>query len=381
MITNGPLAGIRVIEMAGLGAAPYTSLLLSDLGAEVIRIDRPRTVSRRPKQYALSRGRRSVALDLKQEAGLDMLMRLVGQADVLIEGYRPGVAERLGFGPEVCLERNPRLIFGRMTGWGQDGPMARMAGHDLNYLALTGALRLFQRRDSAPPTPPGLLADFAGGGLMLAFGIVSALVQRAGSGRGQVVDAAMVDGVASLTTLIHSFIAQERWTDQPESNFCDGGAPYYSVYETSDGGYMAVAPIEPQFYAELLRLLGIDPNSVPDRDDPARWPELKELFASVFATRTREEWTELFDGTDACVTPVLDFGEAVRHPHMVARGTYVSDFGVTQPAPAPRFAATPGRIAGPPPEPAENSRQALIDWGCAPAEVDDLIQRGVVEQA
>lgn len=375
---GGPLAGIRVIEVAGLGAAPYTAMMLSDLGAEVIRVDRPGTRAVHPEKYALSRGRRSVIIDMKRPAGLDTFMRLVARADVLLEGFRPGVAERLGFGPDPCLARNPRLIYARMTGWGQDGPLSQMAGHDLNYLGLTGALTLLQRRGTQPSTPPGFIADFGGGGLMLAFGIVCGLLEAQRSGAGQVIDAAMVDGVASLTTLIYSMTAQGRWTGEPGTNFCDGGSPYYDSYQTSDGRYLAVAPIEPQFYAVLLDKLGLSAEELPDRDDPANWPRLKKLFADIFITRTRDEWAELFDGSDACVTPVLSFAEAPQHPHNTARRTMVRDFGVTQPAPAPRFSRTPGAIAGPPPAPGAQSAQILLDWGFGRPEVDALLAAGAV---
>ncbi|MEU7818726.1 CaiB/BaiF CoA-transferase family protein [Pseudonocardia sp. NPDC049154] len=378
--TRGPLAGVRVLEIAGMGPGPYAAMLLADMGADVVRVDRPGPGARKPELYALARGRRSVAVDLKQAAGLETLLDLVANADVLIEGYRPGVAERLGFGPDVCRERNPRLVYAHMTGWGQQGPMAAMAGHDLNYLALTGALTLLQRdADSPPPSPPGFIADFAGGGLMLAFGIVSAVLEAHRSGEGQVIDAAMVDGVASLTTLIYSMTAQGRWTlDAPGTNFCDGGSPYYNTYETSDGGWLAVAPIEPQFYRVMVEKLGLDPQALPDRDDPARWPELKELFAGIFRTRTRAHWTALFDGTDACVTPVLGFAEAREHPHNVARGTFVEEFGVVQPAPAPRLGRTPAAITRPPAVPGRESREVLADWGLAPDRVDRLVEDGTV---
>lgn len=375
----GPLAQVRVLEMAGMGATPYAAMLLGDLGADVVRVDRPNTKQQRPREYALSRSRRSVEIDLKSPRGTDLLMALVDSADILIEGYRPGVAERLGFGPEACLSRRPQLIYGRMTGWGQDGPMAQMAGHDLNYLALTGALGLFQRRDQQPATPPGFVADFAGGGLMLTLGLVSALLASRTSGRGQVVDGAMVDGVASLTTLIHGMSAQGRWEmDHPGSNFCDGGAPYYDTYRTHDGKYMAVAPIEPQFYLQMVRLLGLD--DLPDRNDPSNWPALRETFAEVFASRTRREWTELFDGTDACVTPVLSFSEALNHPHNVARSTYVEHSGVRQPAPAPRFSENNATISAPPPLSGEHTRAALGEWGIDPEAIEELLSDGIIVQ-
>jgi alpha-methylacyl-CoA racemase len=378
---RGPLTGIRAIEIAGLGAGPYAAMLLADLGADVIRVDRPGTKSTKPEKYALSRGRRSITIDMKKPEGLATLLTLVDKADVIFEGFRPGVAEKLGFGPQVCLERNPRLVYGRMTGWGQDGPMSQMAGHDLNYLGLTGALGMLARPGGQPASPPGFVADMGGGGLLLAFGLVCAVLESRTTGAGQVVDAAMIDGVASMTTLVHSMIAQGRWHDPPGSNFCDGGAPYYDSYQTSDGLYLAVAPIEPQFYAAMVDKLGLSLDALPDRDDPANWAGLKKLFAGIFRTRTRAEWTELFDGTDACVTPVLSFGEAVMHPHNVARKTFATAFGVTQPAPAPRFDGTPGGISSPPPLPGANSRAVLCDWGVSETDIDALVTAGVVVEA
>lgn len=379
---HGPLRGIKVIEIAGLGPGPYAAMLLSDMGADVIRVDRPGPVTGRPEVYALARGRRSVAIDMKKPEGLATLLDLVGAADILIEGFRPGVAERLGFGPDVCRERNARLVYARMTGWGQDGPFSRMAGHDLNYLGLTGALTLLQRSaDSPPPSPPGFIADFAGGGLMMAFGIVSALHDAQRSGAGQVIDAAMVDGVASLTTLIYSMTAQGRWKlDRPGTNFSDGAAPYYAVYETADGKFLAVAPIEPQFYAIMIDLLGLSLDALPDRDDPANWDALKDLFAGIFRAKPRAHWTALFDGTDACVTPVLGFAEARQHPHNVARRTFVEEFGVVQPAPAPRLGGTPAAITRPPAVPGAHSREVLLDWGLATERVGTLIDSGVVTE-
>jgi alpha-methylacyl-CoA racemase len=375
---EGPLSGIRVIEVAGLGAAPYTAMLLSDLGADVIRIDRPGAAAAQPGKYALSRGRRSVIIDMKQPDGIGAFLALVQRADVLLEGFRPGVTERLGYGPDVCLARNPRLVYARMTGWGQQGPMSQMAGHDLNYLALTGALTLLQRPGARPVTPPGLIADFGGGGLMMAFGIVCALLEARRSGAGQVIDAAMIDGVASLTTLIYSMTAQGRWVDEPGANFCDGGSPYYDSYETSDGRYVVVAAIESQFYAVLLDKLGLSPAAIPDRDDPANWPTLKAMFSDIFITRSRDEWAALFDGTDGCVTPVLSITEARDHPHNAARGVVTEAFGVAQPAPAPRFSRTPGAIAGPPPVPGAQSAEVLLAWGFSQQEVDHLMVGGAV---
>jgi alpha-methylacyl-CoA racemase len=379
----GPLAGVRVVEIAALGPTPYTGMLLSDMGADVVRVDRPGTRAQDGGKYALSRGRRSIVVDMKKPDGADTVLALIERADALIEGYRPGVAERLGIGPDECLARNPRLVYGRMTGWGNQGPLSQTAGHDLNYLGLTGALTLLQRGPGAQPaTPPGLVADFAGGGLMMAFGVVCAVFEARNSGQGQVIDAAMVDGVASLTTLIYAMAAQGRWKmDAPGSNFCDGGSNYYDSYETADGKFVAVAAIEPQFYAILVEKLGLDLATLPSSNDPANWPELSRIFADIFRTRTRDEWEEIFDGSDACVSPLLSFAEAVAHPHNVARGTFVEQFGVVQPAPAPRLSRTPATIAGPPPEGGEHSRQILADWGFAAERVDALIGSGAVLSA
>jgi alpha-methylacyl-CoA racemase len=380
---DGPLAGVRVIEIAGLGPTPYTGMLLSDMGADVVRVDRPGSRPQDGGKYALSRGRRSIVVDLKQPDGAETVLALVERADALLEGYRPGVAERLGFGPGVCLARNPRLVYGRMTGWGNAGPLSQTAGHDLNYLSLTGALTLLQRSpDDQPATPPGLLADFAGGGLMLAFGVVCALLEAARSRQGQVIDAAMVDGVASLTTLIYSMAAQGRFAmDLPGRNFCDGGAPYYDTYETADHRWLAVAALEPQFYAVLLDGLGLDSAEVLDRDDPSNWAALRKTFAEIFRSRTRAAWLTVFDSTDACVTPVLSFSEAIQHPHNVARGTFVEEFGVRQPAPAPRLSRTPATIAGPPPVSGEHSEQILADWGFDRRRIDELLASRTVLRA
>jgi len=380
---SGPLRGVKVVELAGLGPTPYAGMLLSDMGADVVRVDRPGV--ERPQdgpEYALARGRRSIVVDMKDPDGVEAVLALAERADVLIEGFRPGVTERLGIGPEPCLARNPALVYARMTGWGADGPLSHTAGHDLNYLSLTGALTLLQRGPAEPPaTPPGLLADFAGGGLMMAFGIVCAVLEARRSGGGQVIDAAMVDGVASLTTLVYAMAAQGRWTmDVPGSNFCDGGSPYYNSYATADGRYVAVAATEAQFYAILVDRLGLDAGELPDRDDPANWPHLKDVFAAAFASASRDEWMAVFDGTDACVTPVLTFGEAQAHPHNVARGTFVEAFGVVQPAPAPRLSRTPGAIAGPPPAPGAHSREVLAEWGIDPARIDALLGSGAVRE-
>jgi alpha-methylacyl-CoA racemase len=359
-------------------------MLLSDMGADVVRIDRPGPP--RPQdgpEYALARGRRSIIVDMKHPEGVRTVLSLIERADALIEGFRPGVTERLGIGPEPCLARNPALVYARMTGWGGDGPLSHTAGHDLNYLSLTGALTLLQRGPGQPPaTPPGLVADFAGGGMMVAFGIVCALVHARRTGVGQVIDASMVDGVASLTTLIYSMAAQGRWTmDAPGSNFCDGGSPYYNSYETADGRYVAVAATEASFYAILVERLGLAAGDLPDRDDPANWPHLKGVFADAFRSRTRDEWIAVFDGSDACVTPVLTFTEARTHPHNVARGTFVEAFGVVQPAPAPRLSRTPASIAGPPPRPGAHSRDILAEWGLDARRIETLLESGAVQEA
>lgn len=369
--SHGPLAGLRVLEFAALGPAPYAAMLLADLGADVLRVDRPVvTVPGNPRLAVLNRGRRSVVLDLKRPEGVQVALELADRADVLIEGLRPGVMERLGLGPQVCHARNPRLVYGRMTGWGQSGPLADTAGHDLNYLALSGGLRLLGRRGAPPATPPGFVADFGGGGMMLAFGVVSALHEMRRSGQGQVIDAAMVDGVASLTTMVHGFLAQGRWVDEVGVNFSDGGSPHYDVYETADGGYLAAAAAEPQFYEIMLRHLGFDPDELPDRDDVARRTELRDRIAAAVRSRTRADWAAIFDGTDACVTPVLSLTEATRHPHNTARAVFTDEFGVVQPAPVPRFDRTPGRIAGPPPLPGEGSAAALREWDLPPQILD-----------
>ncbi|MGW3967576.1 CaiB/BaiF CoA transferase family protein [Amycolatopsis sp. NPDC005003] len=375
----GPLDGIRVLELAGLGPAPYAAMMLADMGADVLRVDRPvSTLKGDPAKAVLNRGRRSVVVDLKAPGGPETVLRLAERADVLVEGFRPGVMERLGLGPDVCLHRNPRLVYGRMTGWGQHGPLAAAAGHDLNYLALSGALRLFARRGQPPATPPGLVADFGGGGMMLAFGVVCALLEASRSGLGQVIDAAMVDGVASLTAMLHGFLAQDRWVDDVGVNFSDGGSPHYDVHETADGRFVAVAAAEPQFYTEFLELLGLDPEAVPDRDDPAQREALREIIAEVLRSRTRDEWEKVFDGTDACVTPVLSLTEAPAHPHNRAREVFTTAFGVVQPSPAPRLQRTPGAIAGPPPRPGEGSVAALRDWGLTDDEIAELRDEGVI---
>jgi alpha-methylacyl-CoA racemase len=376
---TGPLAGLRVVELAGIGPGPFAAMLLADLGAEVLRVERPGGVSEIPPELdALRRGRRSVILDLRRPEGVRAALDLVASADVLIEGNRPGVTERLGLGPEDCWARNPRLVYGRMTGWGQDGPLAHSAGHDISYIALTGALHAIGKPGQAPTVPLNLIGDFGGGSLYLVVGVLAAVFEAARSGRGQVVDASIVDGAASLTTLLHGLLASGRWRDERGVNMLDGGTPWYDVYETADGKHMAVGAMEPKFYAEFMRLLGLEA-SESERADPQVWPQLRERIGAVFAGRTRAEWTEVFDGTDACVAPVLGLTEAPDHPHNAARGTFIEVGGVTQPAPAPRFSRTPGSVRRKPVAPGTDTRAALKDWGVD--DVDGLLKSGAAREA
>jgi alpha-methylacyl-CoA racemase len=380
---GGPLAGVRVIELAGLGPGPFAAMLLADLGADVVRVDRSSRGSQGPdpRLYAMHRGRRSVAVDLKRPEGREVVLRLLDGADVLLEGFRPGVAERLELGPEDCLGRNPRLVYGRMTGWGQDGPLATTAGHDIDYIALSGALATCARHGERPVPPVNMLGDLGGGGAFLVIGVVAALWERTHSGRGQVVDAAMVDGSAVLTTMLHGMLAQGRWRDEAGVNFADTGSPYYEVYECADGRHVAVGAIEGPFYRELLDGLGLDEASLPSRRDPANWPTLKERFAEVFSTRPRDEWAERFATSDACVAPVLTLTEAPHHPHNAARGTFVEHGGVVQPAPAPRFDRTPTRLGRTPPGPGDHTDEVLVEAGYSPGEIDGLVDSGVVSRS
>jgi alpha-methylacyl-CoA racemase len=372
----GPLTGYRVVEIAGLGPAPMCAMLLADLGAEVLRIERmtPSGLGfETPARYELTnRSRRAIAVDLKRPEGIALVLRLVEHADAFIEGFRPGVAERLGIGPEPCLGRNKRLVYGRMTGWGQDGPLAQAAGHDLNYIALSGALHAIGRA-GAPPVPPlNLVGDFGGGSLYLAFGLVCALLETQRSGRGQVVDAAMVDGAASLMTMFHGMHAAGQFGTTRGENVLDGGAFFYDVYECADGKHVAVAAIEDKFLAELYRRLELDPDAFPPKLDRKRWPEAKAKLAAVFRTRSRDEWCRRLEGSDACFAPVLSIEEAPHHPHNRARGTYVEVDGIVQPAPAPRFSRTPAGPPTPPEAPGPESSLVLGDWGFAAAEIDAL---------
>jgi alpha-methylacyl-CoA racemase len=369
----GPLQGVKVLEIAGLAAAPLGCTILADLGADVLRVDR--VGGRGIAQDPLSRSRRSIALDLKSAAGIEILLRLASSHDVLVEAFRPGVAERLGFGPAVCAERNPRLVYARMTGWGQDGPLAPTAGHDIDYIAISGALSLVGRAGERPVPPVNLVGDFGGGGMLLAVGVLAALVERERSGQGQVIDAAMVDGSALLTAIFHGFSVLGAWQDQRGSNLIDGGAPFYDTYETADG-YLAVGALEPQFYAALLDGLGLADAALPSRDDRSCWPALRERFASVIAGRTTAEWTDVFAGTDACVAPVLSLADAVKHPHNQARAMFTEVGGVTQPAPAPRFSRTPADPPQPPPAIGGSTAEVLAGLGYSPDAIATLRAQG-----
>ncbi|MEU6953185.1 CaiB/BaiF CoA-transferase family protein [Streptomyces sp. NPDC045714] len=372
---HGPLTGVRVVELAGIGPGPFAAMLLADLGADVVRVDRPggAGLGIDPASDLTNRNKRSVLLDLKSDEGPARVLDLVERADILVEGYRPGVAERLGVGPDACLARNPQLVYGRMTGWGQDGPLAERAGHDIAYLALTGTLSMIGRPDEPPVVPANLVGDYAGGSLYLVVGVLAALQHARAHGEGQVVDAAIVDGAAHLATMIHGMLAAGSWQDRRGTNLLDGGCPFYGTYATSDGGHMAVGPLEEKFYAEFAGLLGIA-DAFPDRWDLARWDELRAAVTERFLSRTRAEWTEVFDGTDACVAPVLSLTEAPHHPHLAARSTFVERGGLTQPAPAPRFSATPVSVRGGPALPGADTATVAADWdvpALRPAESTD----------
>ncbi|WP_329577541.1 CaiB/BaiF CoA transferase family protein [Streptomyces sp. NBC_01361] len=378
---SGPLTGLRVVEIAGRGPGPFAGMLLSDMGAEVLRVDRPNAPARpqapdhRLELY--NRGRRSVIVDLKHEQGAEIVLRLVEQADAIYEGYRPGVAERLGIGPEACLHRNPRVVYGRGTGWGQTGPLAHTAGHDINYIALAGALDPIGRAGGPPTIPLNLIGDYAGGGMMLAFGIVCAVLEARTSGHGQVVDAAMVDGASLLMTLFHGRRMMGTWNDERGTNYVDSGAPFYNAYETKDHRYIAIGAIEPKFQRALFDAIGVnlDGINVPvpavDRTD---WPELGRRLETVFATRTRDEWTALLADVDGCYSPVLGLGEVADHPHHKARNSFPLLGGIPQPAPAPRFGRTRPALRSGPPAPGEHTQQALSDWGFSPEELRRLQQ-------
>ena len=362
---SGPLAGLRILELAGIGPAPFAGALLADLGADVVRLDRPpgtRAPGTPPRFDFYNRNKRSIALDLKRRADVDTALNLVRKADALIEGFRPGVTERLGLGPGACLAANPRLVYGRMTGWGQDGPLAQEAGHDINYLALTGALAAMGAPDRPPPPPLNLVADLGGGAMYLVVGVLAAVMEARASGRGQVVDAAMIDGVGNLMSAFHAFRQQGTWTDRRGDNIVDGGAPYYGTYETKDGRHVAVGAMEPQFYAALLDVMGLADEALPAQDDRTNWPALRARFAAVFATRDRDAWVTAAAGRDACLSPVLSLEEAPLHPQMQARGAFTAFDGLRHPTPAPRFSRTPATLRRATPMPGEHTDEVLREW-------------------
>ncbi len=380
---SGPLSGITIVELAGIGPGPFAGMLLSDMGATVIRVERSQSVRggdpAQPPKDVSNRGRLSIGVDLKNPEGVEVVMRLVDTSDGLFEGFRPGVTERLGLGPDECLARNPKLVYGRMTGWGQTGPYAQAAGHDINYIALAGALEPIGRAGQAPLPPLNLVGDFGGGGMFLAFGMVCGILEAHRSGKGQVVDAAMVDGAATLMTMFHAFTAMGAWRPERGTNLLDTGAHFYDVYECSDGTYISLGSIEPQFYAELRRLAGLDDASWDPQMDRSQWPALKEKLQVLFRTKTRDEWCALMEHTDVCFAPVLSIADAPKHPHNVARSTFVEVAGVTQPAPAPRFSRTVPVISSPPSHPGQQTSEVLARSGFDAAEIDRLMASGAVK--
>ncbi len=381
----GPLAGIKVVELAGIGPGPFCATLLADMGAEVLRVDRVEDsglgISAKRKFSILNRGRRSVAIDLKTPEGVDAVLRLVETADALIEGFRPGVMERLGLGPDVCLARNAKLVYGRMTGFGQDGPIAHAAGHDLNYIALSGMLHAIGRKGQAPTPPLNLVGDFGGGGMFLAFGVLAGLLEAGRSGRGQVVDAAMVEGAAYLGASIYGMFASGIVTDERGTNILDSGAHFYEVYETKDGKYVSIASIEPKFYAEMLELTGLKDETLPDQSERDKWSEMKDRMSDIFKSKTRDEWCRIMEGSDVCFAPVLSMGEGAEHAHNKARGSFIEIDGVVQPAPAPRFSRTKVEVQRPPAGRGQHTREALADWGFSGDDISALESVGAVRQS
>lgn len=383
---TGPLAGTRVIEFAGLGPAPFAALLLADLGADVVTIDRIPAEGRADglaamTTGALGRGRRSIAVDVKDPAGRDLVLDLIAGADALVEGFRPGVMERLGLGPEPCLARRPTLVYGRMTGWGQEGPLAMAAGHDVNYISVAGVLEHIGHADGPPVVPLNVVGDFGGGGMLLALGVLAAMLEAHGSGSGQVVDAAMVDGSALLMTMMYELSGRGLWNTGRQSNMNDGGAHFYGVYETADGKYISIAAMEPKFYAVLLDLIGLSAEKLPDQWDTAAWPALRVRLATVFRTRTRAAWTDLLEGSDACFAPVLSMSEAPTHPHAVARDAFIRVDGIDQPAPAPRFSRTPAAVDRGAAHPGAHTTEVLTELGLSPKQIGELVLGGAVGQA
>ena len=378
----GPLAGVRVLEFEAIGPGPFAGMLLADLGADVLVVDRPADSDlglKRERWYdVMMRGKRSVTLDLKSPTAKDTVFALLEKADALIEGFRPGVMERLGLGPEAALARNPKLVYGRMTGWGQDGPLAARAGHDINYIALAGVLHAFGRRGEAPVPPLNLVGDFGGGGMLLALGIACALLEAGRSGKGQVVDAAMVEGASLLAAMFSGFLAAKSWSEERGVNILDTGAPWYDVYETKDGKYVSIGSIEPQFYEQLLAQTGLSDEELPKQMDRSGWRPMKKRLAEIFRSRTRDEWCRIMEGTDVCFAPVLSLAEAPEHPHNRARGTFVEVEGVRQPGPAPRFSRTPGAIDRAPAHAGEHTDEALAEWGFAADELMRLREAGAI---
>ncbi len=375
---SGPLNGFKIIEFAGLGPAPFAGMMLSDMGAEILQINRmsdnASATGVGKTDDIMSRGKQPVAIDLKKEEGVRLTLKLIKSADALIEGFRPGVMENLGLGPKICLKENPKLVYGRMTGWGQEGPLAKLAGHDINYLALTGALNSIARKGSNPTPPLNLVGDFGGGGMYLAFGLVCALIETSKSNMGQVVDAAMVDGVSSLMTMVHGLISEGIWEDNPASNFLDTGSHYYETYECSDGKYVAIGAIEPKFYNALAQILGLDPVSNEEQQmDRSRWAKLKKELSAIFRTKTRDEWCNIMENKDVCFTPVLTITESYEHPHIKARKTFLKNGSRVEPAPAPRFSRTPGRINNN--QKIDTPLEFLRQWGLNSREISFLLQK------
>jgi alpha-methylacyl-CoA racemase len=377
----GPLSGLKILEFEAIGPGPFCGMMLADMGADVLLVDRPGDaglgIGRNRWFDVMMRGRRSATLDLKSKSGAEAALALAAKADAVIEGFRPGVMERLGLGPDALLKANPKLVYGRMTGWGQDGPLAPRAGHDINYIALTGVLHAIGRKDGAPVPPLNLVGDFGGGGMLLAFGIACALVEAQRSGKGQVVDAAMVDGASVLAAMFSGMMAGQRWNETRGDNILDTGAPWYDCYETKDGKYVAIGSIETKFYEELLLKLQLNAKDLPPQHDRKGWPALRKVFGETFRKKSRDEWCQVFEGSDACFAPVLTFSEARAHPHNVARRTFTQAGKVDQPAPAPRFSRTPGAIRRAPPERGQGGADALRDWGFSASEVESLKNKGV----
>jgi alpha-methylacyl-CoA racemase len=378
----GPLAGVKIVELAGIGPGPFAGMLLSDMGADIVRIDRAGQVNPadfdKPNLEPLYRGRRSIGVDLKNPEGVELVLKLVEKADALTEGFRPGVTERLGLGPDVCLARNPKLVYSRMTGWGQDGPMAQAAGHDINYIALAGALAHFGRAGGKPTPPINLVGDFGGGGMFQAFGVVCGILEARTSGKGQVIDVAMVDGTATLMSMMWGLKKIGFWSEALGDNVLDTGAPFYDTYETSDGKFISLGSLEPQFYAELIQKIGLEGEELPFQMDKNGWGTLRDKFTALFKTKTRDEWDAILKGSDACYAPVLTMSEAANEEHIKARNTIINRGGVDQPAPAPRFSRTPGEIERDAPWPGQHTDEALGDWGFADGEITKLRESGAV---